>query len=472
MKFLYISILLIGVCWADDRIVFRDDDQPAAPPAFKNRIALENNLSPYVLVAAEKITKFSFNLDEVLQKNSENDEDNILFSPVSLTYLLTMALAGSNGQTFDEIVKVMGFEPSKPIREKSEAIHFIYSQLFSKILDAQKQENGPKTELATSMFVQDGYPIGQEFRALIEVLYKSDIINVEYSDGQKAFETINNWVSEKTKGNIKTLFDQAPDSDTRIVLASALYFNGQWAMEFNPENTVKSIFTVNPGNKVLFDSMFNNNNYSFCEDTKLGVRLVGIPYEGQDTVMWAFLPIAEGTQAVKDLKARLTPEIVDELISKANSELLSIVFPKMDLTGNLNLNEALKTMGVTSMFGPEADFSVLSPGNGESTQTVRRDRSQAYRSTFGIDELKNSGDLSRPDLNVDNVVHKVTMKVNEKGTEAAAASGMDLGNRFGDDSRHVYFNKPFLFLIRNEQTKAIWFWGTINKPTPNEEFKQ
>ncbi|CAB0031423.1 unnamed protein product [Trichogramma brassicae] len=87
----------------------------------------------------------------------------------------------------------------------------------------------------------DGYPIRQEFRALIEVLYKSDIINVEYSDGQKAFETINNWVSEKTKGNIKTLFDQAPDSDTRVVLASALYFNGKWALEFNPENTVKFV---------------------------------------------------------------------------------------------------------------------------------------------------------------------------------------------------------------------------------------
>lgn len=85
-----------------------------------------------------------------------------------------------------------------------------------------------------------------------------------------------------------------------------------------------------------------------------------------------------------------------------------------------------------------------------------------YKSKYGIDSLRNSNNLINPGLYADDIIHKVEMTVNEKGTEAAAATSIII-DRSGDSKKFVA-NRPFLFFIRNEQSKLIWFWGTVNRP--------
>lgn len=295
-----------------------------------------------------------------------------------------------------------------------------------------------------------------------------------------------------------------------------------------------------------------NNLRCLTSDTHVAIRLARVynnTIESQVT-MYAILPSDPGAAALSQMKHRLTPEIIDNLIANMKNSSCIVGYPKMKLSSTLKLQSALEALGLSSLFNPlTADLSVLSPGrtganhtqpppppstpsrapssgfNGgfrQPTKTLHSDfsfpprvqgaRSNMYRyedhvggyrveqwdngynlrkirdnrrakrqsrpidkefvdflnsqklPTFGVDELRNSAGISNPGLYADDVIHKVEMTVNEKGTEAAAATSVIL-DRSGDYKRFIA-NRPFLFFIRHELAKAIWFWGTMNRPTP------
>lgn len=274
--------------------------------------------------------------------------------------------------------------------------------------------------------------------------------------------------------------------------------------------------------------------------------------------MYALLPTETGTEAVKNLKSKLSPEVIEDLIGNMKNSSCIIAYPKMKLSSTLRLQSALEALGLKSLFDPQtADLSVLSPGrngnvasnkptsqatasaaplpsrnpgmrnpipfNGgfkQPVQNLQSDfffpsrfgginaRNNFYRyedeingymveqwdngyslhktrnkrqtrpidrefidflnnqkfPTFGVDDLRNTAGISNPGLYADDVIHKVEMTVNEKGTEAAAATSVIL-DRSGDFKRFIA-NRPFLFFIRHDSAKSILFWGTINRPAP------
>jgi hypothetical protein len=261
--------------------------------------------------------------------------------------------------------------------------------------------------------------------------------------------------------------------------------------------------------------------------------------------MYAILPTAEGVAALKEAKERLTPEVLDNLIDSMQNKSCIVAYPKMQLSSTLQLQSALESLGLKSLFDPStADLSILSPGRGyednltdvpsfissRSFEPSSRDKSKeanqqwtarpsggsrhsrpqdrfVYRyktrnytveqwnngyslrysprakrqsrpidrdfldflesqqlPSYGVDELRNSLGLRNPGLFAKDVIHKVEMTVNERGTEAAAVTGILL-DRSGDYKRFIA-NRPFLFFIRHDLAKLIWFWGSINRPTP------
>lgn len=187
--------------------------------------------------------------------------------------------------------------------------------------------------------------------------------------------------------------------------------------------------------------------------------------------MYVILPTMEGARNLKHFTKSLTSETVENLIEKTVMNDMMVFFPKMKLSSTLSLRDAFDSLGLHSLFQPgKADLSMLSPGQQESNEMKQNAnqkpanvKSQSYP-TYGLDRLRNSGTTVNPGLYVDEVLHKVEIDINEKGTEAAAATAA-IGTRFGTELFNA--NRPFLFFIRHNPSKLTLFWGSVNKPEPN-----
>lgn len=164
------------------------------------------------------------------------DRDNIVFSPLNLVGTLAVVLLGAAGRTFNEIVNILGFEAGIDISGHSEIVHQMFGFLLNTVdLSSQKPgvSRGPEVFFAGGIFVQGGYSIRPEFLTIAQNVYKNDVINVDFLQRpQSAQRLINNWVNTKTKGKIRNILTEAPGRDTKVILASALFFNGEWNQHF------------------------------------------------------------------------------------------------------------------------------------------------------------------------------------------------------------------------------------------------
>lgn len=492
-----------------------------------------------VNIISTGVTKFTLDMDNVLDTGSLGNRENLLFSPISLTVTLAMVLLASSGRTFEEVAKILGLESGVDISNHSEMVHQMFGFLIQQFdMEYLLDNNAPQCKVAFGIFVEDGYPIRPQFKSVSEKVYKSDVVNVDFSNQSRIAQImINNWAEEKTMGKIKDLLSEPPSPLTELIIASALYFSGEWNQHFSEGSTTRRPFKIEADETVYVDLMYNGGSFPYYEDKELGLKIIAFPYKGLKISMYALLPSEEGAAALKEMKSRLTPEIIDELISKMKNSSCIIGYPRMELSSTLKLQSAMEALGLRSLFDSSAaDLSILSPGRGHkdnhpdpsfissrtydpynypyghplddrsNPQSRNHDnygykyRTQNYtveqwkngynlrflpRSkrdvrpidnefidflnsqrfpTFGVDELRNSAGTSNPGLFADDVLHKVVMTVNEKGTEAAAVTSILL-DRTGDYKRFIA-NRPFLFFIRHDVAKLIWFWGSINRPTP------
>ncbi|XP_044007912.1 leukocyte elastase inhibitor B-like [Aphidius gifuensis] len=540
-------------------------------------------------IISRGVTNFGLKLNRVLQNDErQRDPDNIVFSPTSLVETLSMVLLGSAGKTFNEVVKILGFDRDIDVSLHSEIIHRLFGLKLQSIVTNKGDKFGPQITSANGIFVQDGYPIRPEFLAISKGIYHNDVINVNFRENPwSARQIVNEWVDKMTRGRINTLLSDPPSYDTKVILASTLYFNAEWNQHFMAGSTKQRPFTLPSGQTITVDMMFNGGKFPFYEDQQLGVMMLALPYKNGakgpmkpahfsefESTMYLMLPTSDSSNSLADLENRLTPEIIDSLISHLKVEACIIAVPKMKLSTTLNLNRALQALGLSSLFVPgEANLALLSPGLettkwqnqdpikrdddgifsrfGEQTESPNNERdfsnkkgyikyedirggysiqqwsngvyiennrkikspSRSKRSSpnndddtvnennikinslhnqkndnlrnkrqtindnfrgfierqdisqFGIDTLRNSGQLGNPGLFASDVLHKVEIDITETGTVAASATSVTL-NRSGNYKRFVA-DRPFNFIIRHNPTKLILFQGTINKPTPN-----
>ncbi|KAJ8687226.1 hypothetical protein QAD02_023020 [Eretmocerus hayati] len=542
-------------------------------------------------IISRGITKFTLDVDQALENTTNAGFNNLLFSPASLTTTLAMVLLASSGQTFDELTRILGVESGIDISKHSEVLHRIFGLMIQES-DKIRSENStlPQCKFAFGTFVEDGYPIREQFKQVSEKVYKSETINVDFSHNSKGAQNfINEWVSNRTMNKINHMLTDPPNPTTDVIILSAMYFHGEWNQYFMEGNTKRREFETD-GSKVYVDMMFNGGSFPFYEDRNLGLKIVGFPYKGLEVMMYAILPNEPGTAALRDLKRRLNPELIDDLIGKMKNVSCIIGYPKMKLSSTLRMQPALEALGLGSLFDPSsADLSLLSPGRqgdprpkpsqvppqvpqnspqasqnppqyqqrqfqqvpqpqpapsnfqsqfsglGRGSIAVNQDTQKTYylvnkdfmypdynryyeaptgtrlRSvsrwwadynhkmslsdgmsggrirrarqatrpidqefvnflnaqnlpSFGVDELRNGAGLRNPGLYADDVIHKVEMSVDERGTEAAAATSVIL-DRSGDYKRFTA-NRPFVLFVRHNPSKVIWFWGTINRPEP------
>ncbi|XP_074100340.1 serine protease inhibitor 28Dc isoform X1 [Cotesia typhae] len=333
-------------------------------------------------ILSQGVTKFALHMDRAIDANQREtsvgfDRENVVFSPLNLAGTLAVVLLGSGGRTFDEIARILGFEAGVDISGHSEIVHHMFGLLLNSIKFSGDSARTHSSELfsAGSIFVQSGYSIRPEFAAIARDVYKNDIINVDFHQRPaEAQRIINDWVNSKTRGKINSILSEPPYPESKVILASALYFNGEWNQHFFKGATKRKPFYLASGQTINVDMMYNGGEFPFYEDKQLGVKILGLPYKDSDSAitgyslkseatMYALLPTATNSNALDDLESRITPEVINSLINKMINSTCIIAIPRMKLSSTLSLNRALQSLGLTSLFTPsEANLGLLSTG--------------------------------------------------------------------------------------------------------------
>ncbi|MFW6107551.1 MAG: serpin family protein [bacterium] len=365
----------------------------------------------------------AFALDLYARLCAAQDGD-LFFSPFSISTALGMTYAGARGQTAAQMADTLGFAVP------AERVHPAFRQLLDALAEGAKSGDY-QLRVANALWGQEGYGFLDPFLELTRTHYGAGLRQVDFrADAEAARQVINRWVAERTEERIRELFPPGVlTSLTRLVLANAIYFKGQWARPFDPERTREEPFTLASGRKVAVPMMHQTARFAYAE--RPGLQVLGLPYEGGDLAMFVLLPAEPDGLAA--LERGLSGESLGETLGEARRREVVVALPKFRLTSRFGLAATLAAMGMERAFTDRADFSGI---NG------------------------------RRDLFLQAVVHKAFVEVNEEGTEAAAATGVAVGvTSVAPRPKPVFrADHPFLFLIRHRPTGAVLFLGRLARP--------
>ncbi len=338
-----------------------------------------------------------------------NENQNIFFSPWSITSAFAIVNEGAKGNTADEIQNVFGLDENS--KENFKAINKILNQ----------ENPGYIIEVANSLWLAQDFTLHTDYVDTVQTYYDGTIEKVDFADD--GTDVINGWVSDKTRQKIPKLFDPPLLPNTRLVIANAIYFNGTWSMPFDEKNTRDDKFIVSPGEDVTVPFMNKDSFYNHTMTDEL--QIIELPYEGNGASMLILLP--ERIDGMESLEEQLTAENLEKWRSEMTKSRLFLQIPKFTLETEYNLVKDLMSLGIKDAFGP-ADFT----------------------------------GISSESLFIDRAVHKAFVDVNEKGTEAAAATGVGMFQSMPPTFRADH---PFVFFIQDDETGNILFMGKVVDPT-------
>jgi len=387
-----------------------------------------------IVISLLSFVAFANDLQTVVEGNSyfgfdlyqefKSEEENLFFSPYSISTALAMTYAGARGQTEKEMAEVLHFSLAQ------EPLHSSFSKLQSE-LNAIQDKGHVQLSIANSLWAQQGYHFLDTFFDLNKKYYGTGLNFVDFAaQTESARKTINIWVEDKTQQKIKELIKpRMVDSLTTLVLCNAIYFKGDWMSQFDKKRTIDSDFYTSSDKAIKVSMMSQKTKFKYNDFGDFSA--IELPYEGNDLSMIIFLP--KEIDGIAEFERNLTNDNVknwiDRLSNSYESEIL-VSLPKFKTTCEFELADILAEMGMPHAFAG-ADFS---------------------------------GMTGKKDLFISKVIHKAFVDVNEEGTEAAAATAVVMEKGI---SRSLRFraDHPFVFLIRENQTGSILFIGKIADPT-------
>ena len=368
---------------------------------------------PPVIVTNENFT-YSF-------LNMETNRNNLIYSPLSIKYALYMLREGANGQTKEEIEKLL--------KDSTLTTYENYEKNLS---------------LANALFIRDTYKnyVLDSYKTKLETDYKAEVIY----DAFKKANIINDWISKKTLDIIQNMLKDEQVTDSNVILVNALAIDMEWQEKFEREDTSKSEFHVSDKETIdvaMMHSSSSSLNNKYYKDEKL--TMVSKPLKKYGDTQLEFVAIMP-----LQIEKYLSDDRIDEDLAKLQSinekEKLSISIPKFKFDYNLKLKDDLKQLGIETVFTEDADLTNLS-----STGT----------------------------LYVTDALHKADIEFSEDGIKAAAATAVvgglggtvtvftmkDNAVMIEDKRIELTFDRPFIFLIRDVNTGEKWFVGTVYEPT-------
>ena len=371
----------------------------------------------------------AFGLD--LYEEIQDEEGNLFFSPLSISTALAMVYAGAGGETAAQMAEVLHFQPDR------EALHAAFGELLDD-LKVAGDEGEFDLSIANALWGQEGFSLPEDYLNLIRTNYGGGLQEVDFvGDAEAARQTINDWVEEETHDKIVDLIPSGMvDALTRLVLTNAIYFQSEWAHQFDPDSTHTGLFTPELGDPVEVSMMRDTAGYGYME--RDGFQVLELPYAGGRQSMVILLPIENGGQADPDaLDAQRIPEYLNDWLAGLETERVSVALPQFEITDQLGLNAVLQSMGMVDLFTPSADLSGIGDG-----------------------------------LKVDSVIHKAFVEVDEAGTTAAAATAVVIGvTSVSPSPPSVSFvaDHPFHFLIRDNVSETVLFMGRVSDPSEGSQ---
>lgn len=393
--------------------------------ADKENTVNANSVSNYDIAAANNA--FAFGMYSQLTKPETEEHENIFFSPYSISASMAICYEGAENTTKEQISNVFYFPTNKTI------LKVCMEKMNDKI---NSENNDYELQTANALWVQDNYPVKEEYVSNVEKYYEGKVTNLDFiKNPDSSRDTINQWVEARTNDKIKDIVpEDFITADTRIIITNAIYFNGKWASEFEKEMTEKKPFYPTTGEEVFVDTMYTRSSFNYGENSK--AKIIELPYKGNDLSMYVVLPKSNN---IEKFETEFTLNDYTEL--KNDMELVEEVktsIPKFRFETKNELSDSLIEMGVVDAFG-QADFSGISDSP----------------------------------LEISRVIHQAFIDVKEEGTEAAAATveGVEGGMSISWDPEPKEFkaDHPFMFFIEDKRTDCILFMGKVEYPEYEED---
>lgn len=357
-----------------------------------------------------------FSLKIFKQLNEESLTDSIFISPFGISQTLTMTYNGAETTTKECMEDTLGLSglDRTVINESFQNLTNYLAQIDDKV----------KLDIANSIWIREGEKIQEEFVRSNETNFDAEVDILDFSDS-KAVDTINGWIEKATYGKINKMLKAPIPSDTIMYMINAIYFKGEWSEQFDPKLTYQDDFTTLEGkvkNVNMMQRKINSVEYTGNEEYK-AVRL---PYGDRKISMYLLLP-EEGTD-INELIKNLT---IDKLagIKKTVTKKEDIVLriPRFRLEyGMKELNDSLIALGMGEAFGSKSDFT-------------------------GI----------REDVSISRVLHKAIIEVNEEGSEATAATVVEMVETAVAEPLTFIADRPFVFFINDDVMDTILFMGKV-----------
>jgi serpin B len=348
---------------------------------------------------------------------------NLIFSPESISLALAMTYGGAAGTTATQMAVAMHF--TLPPEKLHPAFDALDLALTSRGIGGDT--GAFNLRLANSLWAQDGFMLLPEYLDLLAENYGVGVHLVDFMGATEAARmSINQWVSTETAARIPALL--APgvlDITTRLVLTNAVYFKADWVTPFRANSSNGNFNT--PGGAVSVPMMQGPDDIFLWSGA--GYQAASLPFVGGAASMVLIVPDAGTFDA---FETALTVDILDGILTTPSTTLGGLSMPRFKFKQDLSLKAVLAGLGMTDAFSPgTADLS-------------------------GMDGLH--------DLYVSNVVHQALISVDEKGTEAAAATAVVIA-RQSAVLNFLSVDRPFLFLIRDDATSSILFLGRVVDPS-------
>jgi serpin B len=382
------------------------------PNAF---MAQEKNITK----AVEGNNEFCFDWMKTSYKQGENQ----VYSPFSISAALAMTFDGAKWRTKREIAETMHFQHK--ISDNHEA--------WTNLINYFDQLESPIFQTANAVWIQknfnflDGYINGIKD-------YNAKIKTVDFKDTnsrEDARKNINQWVESKTENKIRQLIRKSDvDKLTRLVLVNAIYYKAEWKYEFSEKLTRTDEFT-NRKSKFKCDFMHMETEFSTYHSEEFSV--IEIPYRSDLSSMIIILPNEDSN--MESVLDQLNNKSLDNILQNMKPEKIQLSIPKFSISSRLEMKNLLTSMGMIIPFSPNSNFS-------------------------GMNGKRN--------LVIDQIIHQAVIELNEKGTEASAATAVVVREKSAKITPSFNADHPFIFLIRENKQGSILFAGVLENPEKQE----
>jgi serpin B len=402
--------------------------------------------------AAAAINAFGLDLyQRILADGTLDPSQGAVISPTSIVLALAMARAGARGETaaqMDSVMRSAGADTLAPAMNALDRALASRSGRFD-VYGQEGSGGDVLVKIANAPFAQEGMPLEQAYLDILASRYGAGVRLVDYrTDPDGARKVVNAWVKKQTAGRIPDLLGK-PDVTTltRLVLVNAMYLKAPWLNPFEATATKPGRFTRADGSRVSVPMMGEARcqGIGLCDlpyAAGAGWRAVELPYVGDALAMTLIVP-----DNLAAFERGLTSQTLTRMVGALRTEPpgttnvvynVHVTMPRFGIESRADLADALIAMGMPLAFDVEtADFSGISPIAFETGLYIKK------------------------------VIHQANIDVDEKGTEAAAATAVVMATGGGPGTREIVFkvDRPFLFLVRDVPTGAILFMGRVVDPS-------